>query len=165
MHGAPYLQVPLFGGDGLQGHALIEPDDLHFVQWYRWCLDNNGYARTRTKADGVLLMHRHLMGLKKGDGLEVDHVNGDGLDNRRSNLRVCTHAENVQNRSSAPGSTSRYRAVYWDRQKRKWRARVHTQGRYHHVGYFASEAEAGAAAEEYVLTHMTHAVPASRRVR
>jgi hypothetical protein len=78
--------------------------------------------------------------------MEVDHVNGDGLDNRRSNLRVCTHAENARNQSSRTRmSTSRFRGVVWAKDRRKWRAMIGDNGRTVHLGNFTDEIEAAQA--------------------
>jgi hypothetical protein len=85
------------------GFAIVDADDLGLIKKFRWYairLENLSYAATGLKlANGkqtVLLMHRLILDSLSG-GI-VDHVNGNGLDNRRSNLRFCTHSQNMANR-------------------------------------------------------------------
>ena len=74
---------------------------LNQYKWYALKAHNRYYAvrwENNTKPGHLLRMHRQILGLKKGDGKETDHRNGNGLDDRAANLRVCTHAENQYNR-------------------------------------------------------------------
>lgn len=136
------VEVPLANGRGV---ALIVDEDAPLVAGRRWCLHRvrgTDYARSTDK----LYLHRLLLGLERGDRRTVDHINGNGLDNRRSNLRVCTHAENQQNRHRQAGRTSRYRGVSWWSTRRKWTVRVKVQGVVYHGGHYDDEDEAGRAA-------------------
>lgn len=98
-------------------------------------------------------MHRQILGLEAGDGCEVDHRNGDGLDNRRSNLRLVTRAQNKQN-VSARGGYSKHRGVTFDRRRQKWKAQVKLNGTTHNVGRFDDELEAARAASAFRRQHM-----------
>jgi hypothetical protein len=70
-------------------------------------------------------MHRFIAGCTPGDGMVVDHKNGDGLDNRKCNLRVCTQAQNCQNqRPQAKSKTSRFKGVSWHKRCQKWRSYI-----------------------------------------
>ncbi len=89
-------------------------------------------------------MHREILGLQKGE--HTDHINGDGLDNRRANLRKVTHAQNMQNRRPHCHGRSRYRGVERDSRNGKWRARLTVNGRRLSVGSFHDEKDAAAAA-------------------
>jgi hypothetical protein len=116
----------------------------------------------KTKGHQVL-MHREVLGLSPvgkttSERLEVDHINQNGLDNRRSNLRIVSHAENLQNNCSHQGSTSAYRGVYWNKAKGKWRGLCKMAGRKYHIGYFDSESEAAMAAKAWRLANMPYAV-------
>lgn len=151
------IRIPL--GDGL--HTLIDADDVLLVCEYRWARTRQGYARASHSPDGEkvnVLMHRLLMGCTPGDGFEVDHISLDRLDNRRSNLRVCTHAENDQNRPKARGS-SQYRGVSHIPQKNRWRATAQIEGAQRYLGTYESETAAARAAEAARRQHMPFAIP------
>jgi hypothetical protein len=85
----------------------------------------------------------------------VDHKNGDKLDNRRENLRICTIAENIRNSktSTKKGKTSRYKGVYWVGRIKKWVARIHVDRKGLHVGVFTDEAEAARAYDVAARQH------------
>ncbi|MGJ3351607.1 HNH endonuclease [Morganella sp. Je.2.23] len=68
---------------------------------------------------------------------DIDHINGNTSDNRIVNLRVATHAENMRNRKMPKTNTSGVKGVYWDREKRKWRAALMFDGKKKSVGYFS----------------------------
>lgn len=145
------LRVPLRLRNGhVQAWMSVDAADGPRVLTTRWSL-RGGYAR-ETSREGLLL-HRVLMGLERGDRREVDHINRDKLDNRRSNLRVVTRAQNRQNLPSW-GPTSEYRGVSWSRQHRKWYAHVKLDNRTRHVGAFDSELQAAVAAALYRVRHM-----------
>lgn len=75
----------------------------------------------------------------------IDHVNGDRSDNRFSNLRLATHAENMCNRPKPRTNTSGYKGVSWCRRDRRWRVKIKVNGQHHHIGRFATQDEAHAA--------------------
>ena len=142
-------RIPLFVRDRVTSYALIDSDDAEHVRRHRWYRNFDGYAM-RTIDDHVAVrMHRDILGLAKGDGTTVDHINRNRLDNRRSNLRIVTPAGNTQNRGSGRGSRSTYRGVYWEpggRGLKPWRPRIRVDGKLRHVGCFATEKEAAEAA-------------------
>lgn len=74
--------------------------------------------------------------------LQVDHVNGNSLDNRLCNLRLATPAQNKANRGANRNSSSRHVGVSWIKAHQKWRAQIEYGGRNHHLGYFTTEDEA-----------------------
>ncbi len=145
-------KLPLHGrGRVVVGHALVDEDDLPKLERYTWGLHNQGYAAAVRKVAGKtrhVLLHRLLMGLKKGDGMEVDFINGDKLDCWRSNLRVCTPGENKQNRPAQSNNTSGYKGVTWDKPKGRWRAQIMANGTRHFLGLFTDVEEAAAAYAE-----------------
>lgn len=147
------MLVPLIcgvSGDTL-GYAKVDASDSEFVG-VTWRLSGRGYA-VRWKNGTTVMMHREILGLRAGDGQEVDHINRDKLDNRRANLRIVTHRENGQNLPSQRG-TSRFRGVSWYGERKKWTAQVQLNGRHHSLGYFATEEAAGAAAADFRREHM-----------
>jgi hypothetical protein len=103
-------------------------------------------------------MHREIMVAMAGvlpPLLQVDHIDGDRLNNRRSNLRLVTKAEQMQN-VRARASTSPYRGVCWDGTYLKWLAQAQVARRNHFLGYFDDEEEAARVASAFRLAHMTH---------
>ena len=134
--------------------ATVNEEDFELVEGSTWVLKvwrTNTYAieflydEPRLPGGGYpfITMHRLITGWEY-----VDHINGDGLDNRRSNLRQATHAQNIQNQRTQQRSKSGYRGVTyfpnagkWKRTK-PWRARIKIDGRDITLGYFATPEEA-----------------------
>jgi hypothetical protein len=145
--------------------AIVDPCDIDFVAQWRWFYFSGsnrsltGYAvRNRRVGDpghkGVVYMHRELMGAAKG--LVVDHINGNGLDNRRVNLRIATHRQNCRNRRGAErNSTSEYLGVSWHKRAHKWAAFICERRNRRcvstYLGVFNSEAEAARAYDAEAL--------------
>jgi hypothetical protein len=146
------VQIGGHRGYGRQGVALVDAADAEAVGAYRWCMDGNGYAMRTIRAEGkrlTVLMHRFLLGLAHGDPRQGDHVNGDTLDNRRANLRVCTSAENHQNRHDRP-----HRGATWHAGGNCWQAQAMLAGKRHYLGSFATQEEAATAAAAFRREHM-----------
>lgn len=83
-------------------------------------------------------MHRLILGITDPK-IQVDHKDGNGLNNQRSNLRIATHAENMFNRSSSKNSTSSYLGVSWNTANRRWLAAIKRNGITTHLGSFKDE--------------------------
>ncbi len=97
-------------------------------------------------------MHRAVMSFSKGrisgvpNGKFVDHINHNGLDNRRANLRIVTHKQNGWNRrKTARKSTSRYKGVCWSKRERMWHVQIKKNGKQITIGYFLDEKAAARA--------------------
>lgn len=146
--------VPLIDGRTGEevGVTIIDATDTAAVKAHTWRLAHSGYA-VRWRDGQTVYLHRELLGLVRGDGLEGDHINRDKLDNRRANLRVATRRENSQNLPSQAG-TSRHRGVAYDRIGRRWTAQVKLDGRKHSLGSFATEDAAARAAANFRAAHM-----------
>lgn len=166
---APW-RIPLWSGGEIQAYALVDPEDGPDVGAYGWSLNKGvcgrrSYRAYRWKKLGPgkrngknVMMHRELMGLNEDDGTEVDHINCDSLDNRRSNLRIITGAQNSTNRNPRGQTNSRsgYRGVSWDSQTSKWRATVKYQGRLRHFGRYVTKEEAAAVVRAFRREHMPY---------
>ena len=156
--------VALRSADGtVRAHALVDDADWHEVDRYRWLLTSDGYVARWDRASRTLVrLHRELFGLRRGDGVEVDHANGDRLDNRRHNLRRCTGAQNQQNRPRlAVNNTSGRRGVAWDRSRGKWLAYARLDGRQHNLGRYDDVDEAAATAARFRAEHMPFSAEAA----
>lgn len=107
---------------------------------------SNGYVRRTKKCRGrssTQLLHRFLLGAPKGK--EVDHINGDRLDNRRRNLRITSLRLNRVNQKLRTDNTSGYKGVTWDKEQKNWKAQVSVMYRNKFLGYFTSKEEAALA--------------------
>lgn len=128
-------EIPLSDGS----IAIVDDEDAHLSR-FRWHHVGQYALRHEETPSGRRSIYMHREILQPGTSL-VDHVNGDGLDNRRTNLRACSRAENNRHRRSAEGSSSRFVGVVWNRRLRKWTAQI--RGR--HLGVFKVEEEAARA--------------------
>jgi hypothetical protein len=135
--------------------ALVDADDFDRVMAFKWSTRehrNTFYAqRNVRKPDGrstTQQLHSFLTGWPL-----VDHIDGDGLNNRRSNLRPATHIQNLQNQRRRSNNTSGHKGVSWDAPRGKWLARIQVDGARRYLGIFdTAEAAAlayDAAAREY----------------
>lgn len=130
------------------GHtALIDEADRALVEQYRWfarVTPHNVYVRGYKIGNGnAASVHLHRLITAAPAGMDVDHRNGHGLDNRRRNLRVSTHAQNIQNARGS--SRSGYKGVTWDAFNGKWRAKIQVDGRTRDLGRYADAWEAAQA--------------------
>ena len=126
--------------------AIVDAEDYDRLSKYRWCTVKGSrtcYAKTFHLSGAILSMHRMVANAPKG--LFVDHINHNGLDNRRRNLRVCTYIENQRNKRPKPGCTSEYKGVHWCKGRNKFRANIYLNRKAIHLGYFKNEIEAARA--------------------
>lgn len=145
-----YQQYAILDVANNKGCVVIDRDDAELIGRNRWCLDKDGYAFRIRRINGVdlrVLMHRLIM---LGDEvssslLDVDHINRDKLDNRRSNLRVVKRVVNVRNQMGWAESSSRYKGVSWNKGAGKWRVQITIDHKKKHIGYFTDELEAARA--------------------
>lgn len=127
-------------------YALIDNEDFELVSQYKWMLDNNGYATTwkyipKYKNNRFTAMHKIILRYNKK--LRCDHKNENKLDNRKSNLRICTHGQNLQNRNKPINNISGYKGVDFSKNLKKYRARICINYKIIHLGYFKTAKEAG----------------------
>lgn len=128
--------------------ATIDDEDYEYLskwKWSTWMSGRKPYAG-RYEGRKLILMHRVINATP--DGLLTDHIDGDSLNNRRSNLRDATAVQNVMNKAGKPGGSSRFKAVWFDRHQsgsKQWRTAIRLNGRLHYLGRFATEEEAAVA--------------------
>ena len=129
--------------------AIIDTADVPLVEGRNWCADSRGhnlYARSSQSSNYVNVktyMHRLIMGAELGES--VDHISGDGLDNRRGNMRLVSHAENLRNQRVRVNNTSGLKGVSWNKRAGKWVANIRVDGKSQYLGLFICPVEAHAA--------------------
>lgn len=143
-----YCKIPLTRGQ----FAKVDPEDYIWLSQFRWhcskqphtsyAIRNAGEGAERKK----VAMHREIM--ETPGHLVCDHINRNGLDNRKQNLRNCTKGENNLNQPAQRNSVSRYKGVYRRKNMKKWAACIKTKGKQKHLGYFEDEMEAAKAYDE-----------------
>lgn len=118
---------------------LVDDSDYGLLEEYSWCIAVNGYAVARVSGK-VVYMHRFLLQATKGQ--ITDHINGNRLDNRRSNLRLCTSSENAKNQGIKINNTSGYKGVSFDKKRSKFHAYIKVNYKRKHLGYYDTATEA-----------------------
>jgi len=124
--------------------AIVDAADYEWLSRHRWTAQGGGkpYA-CRRPTTGTIWMHRLIM--QAPDGMVVDHIDGNSLNNRRSNLRICTPRQNTANRAKTRNGTSRFKGVHFCTRDRKWRAQIGVDGERRFIGDFDDEVEAARA--------------------
>ncbi len=125
--------------------AIIDTEDVDLARGFRWTAVKSGhrvYAYSNTSAYKGML-HRLIVDAPKG--VDVDHWDGEGLNDRRSNLRIATRSQNMVNVPLRSNNQSGYVGVSWHRGAAKWRSVIKKNGRQIHLGFFASAQDAARA--------------------
>jgi len=131
--------------------AKVDAEDYHRLMEFKWFFAG-GYARRRivtgTDSYGSFPMHRDILNIMPG--MEVDHIDGDTLNNTRANLRACTRTQNSYNQRKRKDNKSGYKGVSWMKSMQKWRAYIwiggtYPKGRQYHLGFFDTPEEAAEA--------------------
>lgn len=129
---------------------LLDDEDFNKQSQYSWYLSkvDNCYYALRNENKRTILLHREILGLKsRKDGM-VDHINHNGLDNRKENLRLCTPSQNMMNKRIGKNNTSGFKGVCLSKIKRNnmidyyWKARVQKEGKVVFNKYFKRKGDA-----------------------
>lgn len=138
-------------------HAIIDLCDLPLVDGYNWYAvkkSNTFYAARTHRANGckkIIHMHRVICGDDVSDS--IDHINGNGLDNTRKNLRPCSNKENCRNQGLRSNNKSGIKGVGWQKREKKWRARIDVDGKCISLGYYSDIADAEKAYEQAAIKY------------
>jgi hypothetical protein len=128
--------------------AIVDAEDYDRLSKYKWCAAKDGetfYAQ-RGSNGTTILMHREIMHAPKG--MICDHIDHNGLYNRKSNLRLCTNAQNQYNKRPKKDCASRYKGVILRRDCKRWRAQIGYNRKRIHLGDFDDQMEAAMAYDD-----------------
>lgn len=134
--------------------VLLDDQSIEKINFTSWHKDSRGYAYCHSLKNGVdrpIRMHRLLMLVP--DGYDVDHINGNRLDNRISNLRICSRRENIWNSKIKKNNSSGFKGVDFVKSRNLFRARIRTLSGRINLGYFKTAEEA---AEKYAAAAKYH---------
>lgn len=125
--------------------AIIDAADVPLVEGWNWhaSVNRNAVYAKRKAGKTSLLMHRVIM--DDPDGFQVDHIDGNGLNNRRENMREATNAQNAHNSPIQRNNTSGFKGVSWHKRCAKWYARIKANGSCYRLGCFDTPEAAHAA--------------------
>jgi hypothetical protein len=127
--------------------ALVDDEDFSYINQWKW-FNHYGYAR-RSKYRGggaknrkYKVIHMHRLIMQCPEGLQVDHINGDTLDNRRNNLRIVTASDNAKNRGGSSNNTSGHTGVSYFKHCNRYMAYIGNKGKIINLGYYKDINEA-----------------------
>lgn len=127
----------------------VDDEDFQLLSQYKWHVTSGGYAATNIKnGTGYKYVKMHRLLMNPSQEFEIDHINRDALDNRKANLRIVTHQQNMFNRGPVANTSSKFRGVSWIKREKKWLAQLSYMGKQLHLGYFDDEV---AAAKQFNL--------------
>ena len=139
-YGFPFRRIPLTKGQ----FAIVDAEDYEKLAGYKWYAEKKGRTFYAERTDrGVrknrnIPMHREILGAPKGK--IVDHINHNGLDNRRANLRLVTIEQNTWNTRKKSGHcSSQYKGVSWQKSSGRWKSIIVYKGKWIFIGYFDDE--------------------------
>jgi AP2 domain/HNH endonuclease len=148
-YGYAFRRIPLTKGK----YAVVDPDDYPRLSEHKWHVTKNTHTlyakRNPNKKKGTAPIYMHRCVLKVPPGMVVDHINHDGLDNRKANLRPATRAQNNRHTKKVDTKArSPYKGVYYDRRDGLWYVRITCDGQTIHLGSFKDEIEAARAYDQ-----------------
>lgn len=155
-YGYPFRRIVLSKGK----YALVDPDDYDRLSRQKWhvskrsntCYAIRGQWSPVLKRRLTISMHREIIEIP--EGLYIDHINHNGLDNRKASLRPATPAQNARNaRYPKINTSSKYRGVWYNKQKKRWRAVIGINNTRKVIGNFREEIDAAKAYDEAAKTH------------
>lgn len=153
-------RIKLNGKLGLGKYVLVDDADFDSLNKWKWSLSGRasskyarrGMTRRKEHITKTILMHREI--LKPPKGFFTDHINGNKLDNRRCNLRICTIAENIRNRKiNLKVNTSGYKGICWNKISKKWQAGIKFSNKYIYLGLFNNKEEGALAYNQAAIKY------------
>lgn len=129
--------------------ALVSDEDFEELSKYKWHLHTTRFGDYARTSSPKRYMHTFLMNPEHG--YEIDHQDGDGLNNQRSNMRICTSSQNKANQNVRSDNVSGFKGVSWDKSRGKWLVQTHYRGKSKYIGRFTDKLEAARVYNETVI--------------
>ncbi len=127
--------------------ALVDDEDFERVNEKAWHASKSRglfYARSSTYVDKkcrCIHLHRYILNCENIE-IEIDHIDGNGLNCQKKNLRECTHSQNMMNKKPYKNGTSLYKGVHFQKSNNKYVATIRINGKQKHLGYYTKEIDA-----------------------
>lgn len=125
--------------------ALVDDEDFDYLNQFKWYTNKCGhgydkfYAVRLNKHENV---HMHRLIMNTPDGFYTDHIDGDGLNNQKNNLRICTSSQNQANKKKCKNNNCGFKGVHLDKPRNKWKATIHKNNKTIFLGRFDTPQEA-----------------------
>jgi len=139
-------------------YTIIDTEDYHKIKEYHWGERIHGYV-AGCKNKKRIYLHRLILDVVNTPDVSIDHINGNKLDNRKCNLRVCAHSQNTKNHRIPINNTSGILGVWWHKQNKKWVAEIWANGKKYYLGCFIDIKEANKVRQEAEIKYFGEFAP------
>ena len=148
-----YIEIdsPTYG----KHKVRFDEEDWDLIKNYHWNIEKGNrtyYAQGKINRKTLIRMHRLVLKMKNPKIL-IDHINNNGLDNHKTNLRLCTCAQNTINSIPGKNNTSGYKGVHWNKRRKKWVAKIQKKCKTYYLGYYNNPKEGARAYNKFVKKH------------
>ena len=148
-------KIPLTQGK----FATVDAEDYEYISQWKWYYSSTGYAARSIhlgmfnckQKQKIIYMHRIIN--TTPEGMDTDHIDMDKLNNQKKNLRGCSRSQNNMNMKGNKNTSSKYRGVYWVKERKKWSVNICKDKYRRYIGSFTSEEKAGEAYNKAALEH------------
>lgn len=131
--------------------VTVDDEDYALLEKLNWQVSKDNCVSTHSKVNNNRLIHRIIMNASADQ--EIDHIDGNRLNNQKSNLRFVTSSQNKMNRGARSDSKSGYKGVSWHKQRNRWTSRIMVDGKYKYLGLFTDIKEAIRAYNDCAIKH------------
>lgn len=128
--------------------AIVDDGDYEYLNQWKWHVHSGRSTFYAERTEGLLSrkkVYMHAVIMNTPSGMKTDHIDGDGLNNTKANLRICTNAENLYNRGANKNSASGFKGVFFRKDRQKYKAEITVGGKGVYLGLFDTPEEAAKA--------------------